>query len=82
VAYNKEGKELSTTRYYTEDQLPLKILYSISKEYAGKKVKSVTEIIVEGQVLYSVNVEDDKRFYVVESDTEGHLHLNKKFFKQ
>lgn len=82
VIYNKFGKLLNSTRYYGGDRLPLNIACKIKKAYPNKTIKLVTELIIDNQVIYSLNLEDENCVYVVESDIDGALRLSNKFAKQ
>lgn len=82
VTYSKFGKMINTTRYYGEDRLPINISCKIRKAYPNKTIKLVTELIVDNLVIYSLNLEDEKCVYVVESDIDGNLRLSNKFTRQ
>ena len=82
IDYDKEGNFLSSVRYYSENNLPFNILLKIKEKYKGKTIKIVTEVINQGSILYSINVEDEDTIYVIESDSDAYTHLVKKYKKQ
>ncbi len=82
VDYDKDGHFLSSVRYYSESNLPFNIFLKIKEKYKGKAIKIVTELIEEDSIKYSINVEDEENVYVVESNSDAYLHLEKKFRKQ
>ena len=79
--YDAEGNLLRTTRYYSEENLPINILTKIKKRYAGKTVHGVTESASEDEVVYYITLEDEKNWYIIEADNWGNLELSKKYRK-
>jgi len=79
--YDKEGNLLRTTRYYGEDMLPINILTKLKKKYSGKSVFGVTESAVEDEVTYHITLQDEKNWYIVNSDSWGVMEISKKFKK-
>ncbi|MEO6870069.1 MAG: hypothetical protein ABI168_10515 [Ginsengibacter sp.] len=82
ITYNKNADFIFSRRYYREDNLPLNILFKIKEKYKDQTIEIVTEIIQSGTILYSVNLEDKKNFYVVESDGNANINLHSKYKKQ
>lgn len=81
IDYDKEGKFLSSLRYYDYKNLPFNILLKIKEKYKGKTIKICTEVIENESILYSVNVEDEENVYVIESNSQADIHLVRKFKK-
>ena len=81
ATYDTEGNLLSTTRYYSEEHLPVNIISKLRKKYAGKSVFGVTESSIEDVVSYHIVLEDAKTWYIVIADNAGALELSKKFKK-
>ena len=79
--YDGNGNLLRTTRYYSQESLPIHILTKIQKKYAGKSIYGVTELSMEDGVSYHITLQDEKNWYVIESDSWGSLELTKKFKK-
>lgn len=79
--YDTEGNLLRTTRYYSEETLPIHILTKLKKKYPDKSVFGVTEISENDDVSYYISLQDEKNWYIVKSDSWGSLELNKKFRK-
>ncbi len=82
IDYDKEGNFFSSMRYYGESNLPFNILLKIKEKYKGKIIKIVTEVIDQDRILYSINAEDEDNVLVIESDSNAHTHIVKKFKKQ
>jgi len=79
--YDTEGNLLRTTRYYSEEHLPINIITKLKKKYEGKTVFGITESSTEEEVSYHIVLEDEKNWYIVVADNLGSLELSKKFKK-
>ena len=79
--YDKEGNLLKTTRYYSQENLPINILTKLKKKYAGKSVYGVTELSTEDEVSYHITMQDETTWYVIKADNFGNLELSLKFKK-
>ncbi len=81
ASYDTEGNLLRTTRYYSEENLPIHIISKVKKKYSDKSVYGVTEITEGDEVAYFVTLQDAKNWYMVKADNWGGLELTKKFRK-
>ena len=79
--YDADGNLLRTTRYYSQENLPINILTRVQKKYTGKSVYGVTELSTEDEVSYHITLQDEKNWYIVIADNWGNLELSKKFKK-
>ena len=79
--YDKEGNLVRTTRYYSQESLPINILTKLQKRYAGKSVYGVTELSTEDQVSYQITMQDEKNWYIIKADNWGSLELEQKYKK-
>jgi len=79
--YDKEGNLLQTTRYYSEDMLPINILTKLKKKYAGKSIYGITELTIQDETSYHITLQDDKNWYIVTSDSWGQMELTTKYKK-
>jgi len=79
--YDQDGNLLRTTRYYSQENLPINILTKLQKRYAGKSVYGVTELSTEDQVSYHITMQDEKNWYIIKADNWGGLELEKKYKK-
>jgi len=79
--YDAEGNLLRTTRYYSQENLPINILTKLQKRYAGKSVYGVTELSAEDEVSYHITLQDETNWYMIIADNFGNLELSKKFKK-
>ena len=81
ATYDPEGNLLRTTRYYSEENLPIHIIAKLKKKYSDKSVYGVTELTQGDDVAYFVTLQDAKNWYMVKADNWGGLELTKKFRK-
>lgn len=81
ASYDKDGNLLHTTRYYSEESLPINILTKLKKRYSGKSIFGVTEFATEEEVTYHIVLQDEKNWYIVKSDSMGYFELSKKYRK-
>jgi len=79
--YDTEGNLLRTTRYYSEEDLPIHILSKLKKKYSDKLVHGVTEITEDDEVTYFIALHDEKNWYIIKSDNWGSLDVTKKYRK-
>ena len=81
AVYDQDGNLVRTTRYYSQENLPINILTKLQKRYAGKSVYGVTELSTGDEVSYHITMQDETNWYVVKADNFGNLELSKKFKK-
>ena len=79
--YDANGNLLRTTRYYSQENLPINILTKLQKRFAGKSVYGVTELSTEEQVSYHITMQDEKNWYIIKADNWGSLELEQKYRK-
>ena len=79
--YDQDGNLLRTTRYYSQENLPINILTKLQKRYAGKSVYGVTELSTGDEVSYHITMQDEKNWYIIKADNWGYLELEKKYKK-
>ena len=81
ATYDEEGNLLRTTRYYSEENLPVHILAKVKKKYAGKTIHGVTEITENDEVAYHLAMCDDKNWYFVKANSSGQTEVTKRYRK-
>jgi hypothetical protein len=79
--YDQDGNLLRTTRYYSQENLPINILTKLQKRYAGKSVYGVTELSSGEEVSYHITMQDEKNWYIIKADNWGGIELEKKYRK-
>ena len=81
IDYNPDGIVLSTTRYYTSQNLAPAIRAKVNEKYPGKKIFGITEVSNNDNVTYHIVLEDDKYWLNIQSDATGNISLEKKLVK-
>jgi hypothetical protein len=81
AVYDTEGNLLRTTRYYSQENLPINVLTKIKKKYAGKSIFGVTELSDEEEVSYHVTLQDETTWYIIKADNYGNIELTQKYKK-
>ena len=81
AVYDQDGNLVRTTRYYSQENLPINILTKLQKRYAGKSVYGVTELSTGDEVSYHTTMQDEKNWYIIKADNLGSLELEQKFKK-
>jgi acyl-CoA synthetase (AMP-forming)/AMP-acid ligase II len=79
--YDQDGNLLRTTRYYSQENLPINILTKLQKRFAGKSVYGITELSTDDEVSYHITMQDEKNWYIIKADNWGGLELEKKYKK-
>jgi hypothetical protein len=82
VWYEQNGKVKKTERYYTEKELPLFVIAKVKERFTDQKIYGVTEVVSsEEGMVYHIVLNDDQKWYHIQSDSSGNLKLNKKYNK-
>ena len=81
IDYTPDGDVISTTRYYTGENLSPAIRAKVNEKYPGKKIYGVTEVSSSEKVTYNIVLEDEKNWYNIESDATGNIKLDQKLEK-
>ena len=81
IDYDPEGNIMSTTRYYSAEDLPPFIRGKVSEKFPGKKIFGVTEVSSADELAYHIVLEDKKSWYNIKSDAIGSISVEKKMVK-
>ena len=81
IYYSRNGKLISSLKYYSGNALPLFIRNNVAEKYAGKNIFSVTEIYANNKTIYYIMLEDNRKWYKVESNISGEITLDETHFK-
>ena len=69
--YNESGDLIAITRNITTDQLPITLVTSLRKNYAGYWVSDLFEMVSGGQTNYYITVENADHKIVLKSEDFG-----------
>ena len=81
IDYNPDGIVLSTTRYYTSQNLSPVIRAKVNEKYPGKKIFGITEVSNSDLLTFHIVLVDDKYWLYIQSDATGNISLEKKLLK-
>ena len=81
IDYSPDGIILSTTRYYTGEELSPVIKAKIGEKYPGKNIFGVTEVSNNDKLTYHIVLEDSTYWYNIETNATGSSRLEKKLVK-
>jgi hypothetical protein len=82
VNYDLDGNILEATRYYTEENLPINIVWKLKKKFSSAKIYGVTEVTTNETINYFIKLEDETTWTTVKADTEGNSEVVEKYKKQ
>lgn len=82
IWYDKAGALVYALRYCQESELPLSVLLTVKKEYHNKHIEGVTELTNKSGVTYELLLSDNKKWYVVNSTSNGDVYLKYAMKKQ
>ena len=78
IDYSPDGIVLSTTRYYTSQNLSPVIRAKVNEKYPGKKIFGITEVSNSDLLKFHIVLEDDKYWLNIQSDAMGNISPEKK----
>lgn len=82
VWYEQDGKVKKTERYYSEKELPLFIIAKVKERFMDQRIYGITEVVSsEDGMVYHIVLNDDHKWYHIQSDSSGNIRLNKKYNK-
>jgi len=81
IDYTPDGDVISTTRYYTGEELSPSLRAHVSRKFPGKSIYGVTEVSDQEKVTYHLVLEDSTNWYNVDADATGNLRLVQKLDK-
>lgn len=79
--YDRDGNLLETIRYYSADGLSPYIRSKIASKYEDKSIFMVTDFENESEHYYQVILENANTMLVVHVNSDGSMHLEKKYKK-
>lgn len=71
ICYTKNGKFVSSLRYYEAKELPTNVLLAVKKKYPGQDIFGVTEFTNDEQVIYYVKLYDGKAYTSLKAYSDG-----------
>ncbi|MGC4233165.1 MAG: hypothetical protein QM594_09310 [Niabella sp.] len=77
--FDAKGNLVQTIRYYSEEELPENVLYSVKKTYKGKEVFGVTEVANQYGVHYRIVLRDEKTYTHINANNMGETEVVSKY---
>jgi hypothetical protein len=71
--FNREGELQASIRSLIYSQLPLAVITSLDKHFAGNDVLDILEINKDGTANYKLNIEVKDKKYQVRINASGHI---------
>jgi hypothetical protein len=82
IIYGLDGNVIETYRYYSDvNKLCPFVSSKILSKYRNKSVIGITEIHTASALSYQIILQDEKYMYVVNCDSNGFMHPEKKYIK-
>lgn len=81
IEYDLKGNIFRTMRYYTEKDLCPFIAIKVKEKYNGRSIKGIVELQNNDGLVYEIVMQDADRWYIVNSDSDGNMHVKNKFKK-
>ena len=79
VYYDSKGNMAQTIKYYSADELSPFIRAKINASFKGKEITNVSEVTNNAEHYYQIILQDSKSMFIVNSNVNGTLHLEKKY---
>ena len=82
VTYDKKGKFINSRRYYSQEKLPMYLLFKVRNRFKGKSVYGVTEVMDDFGVEYYITLEDSKNWWMVKVTSRDLMEITDKLLKK
>jgi hypothetical protein len=76
--YNSEGELITTARNILYHQLPISVMRSLDKEYAGAGIFGIVEISRNQETWYQVQADKKGKKYLLKASPSGNITLLKR----
>ncbi len=71
ICYTKNGKFVSSLRYYGSKDLPTNVLLAVKKKYPNQDIFGVTEFTNDQQVIYYIKLYNGKEYTSLKAYSDG-----------
>jgi len=71
ICYTKNGKFVSSLRYYAGKDLPTNVLLAVKRKYPNQDIFGVTEFTNDEQVIYYIKVYNGKEYTSLKAFSDG-----------
>ena len=77
--YNSDAELVTIARNILYNQLPISVIRTLEKEYAGADFLSITEISRNNETYYQIRADEKNRKFLLKANPSGNISVLKKF---
>jgi hypothetical protein len=77
--YNSDAELVSTARNILYNQLPISIIRTLEKQYAGADYFGITEVSRNNETYYQIRADEKNRKFLLKASLSGNISVLKKF---
>jgi len=76
--YNSDAELVTTARNILYNQLPISVIRTLEKEYAGADLFGITEINRNNETYYQIQADEKNKKYLLKASSSGNIIVLKK----
>ena len=76
--YNSDADLVTTARNILYNQLPISVIRTLEKEYAGADLFGITEINRNNETYYQIRADEKNKKYLLKASSSGNIIVLKK----
>ena len=76
--YNSDAELVTTARNILYNQLPISVIRTLEKEYAGADFSGITEVNRNNETYYQIRADEKSKKYLLKASSSGNIVLLKK----
>ena len=76
--YNSDAELVTTARNILYNQLPISVIRTLEKEYAGADLFGITEINRNNETYYQIRADEKNKKYLLKASSSGNISVLKK----
>ena len=76
--YNSDAELVTTARNILYNQLPISVIRTLEKEYAGADFSGITEVNRNNETYYQIRADEKSKKYLLKASPSGNIIVLKK----
>ena len=76
--YNSDAELVTTARNILYNQLPISVIRTLDKEYAGADLSGITEVNRNNETYYQIRADEKSKKYLLKASPSGNITVLKK----
>ena len=76
--YNSDADLVTTARNILYNQLPISVIRTLEKEYAGADLSGITEVNRNNETYYQIRADEKSKKYLLKASPSGNIIVLKK----